>query len=101
MNINVLFAIIGGVFIGGAIGFLIAYYKHVQALVSKLGKRLLLHLGLCVCLVIGCSSMILSFEAKECPNCDVIVKSNYCEECGADIDDNSKFCGHCGFEAKE
>ena len=118
MSINNLFFILGAGFLGGAVGLLIVYIR-CDASVEKKGWESLLFLGLAVCIILCAACLIAATEARECPNCDIIVKCNYCEECGyqvrteeypkelfcsecgADIKANTNFCSHCGAAIKE
>ncbi len=115
MSINSLFLIIGGALLGAAAGLFFAHVKHDVAFMDKP----LLHLAITACVGFGIGCMILAVVVRECPSCNIIVKSNYCEvcgqqvredlypqklycfECGADIKVETNYCPRCGKSVNE
>ena len=64
-------------------------------------------IGIAACVFIG---TLVFYPQKHCPNCDVVVTTPYCEQCGEQIDAtvtcstcgeklDTPFCGNCGTAA--
>ena len=75
MSINTLFALMGGMLLGGAAALFAVCIKYNKRSYISPGWLSLLHLGLAVCTGVGIAFMILSFETRVCPNCDIIVRN--------------------------
>ena len=102
-----------------AIGFLVVDFKYDKSFADKPGLLSATVSGLIIFLALGIAFLILSGIVQECPNCNIIVGDNYCNECGyqvrttehpqklfcsecgVNINADANFCGNCGKEVKE
>ena len=104
MFINLIFAIIGIIFFGGALVLFLANSNFLDSDSAAHNPRRspLLFLGIVLCISAGLACFIVVASIRECPNCGTITENNYCSECGHQVleTEQSPKCSECGANTK-